>query len=111
MERKYAQVTWEVHIASILHRQVVAQNLKRDDVQQPLQGINGLGNADRLGTRRDALIALIAQNNGLGLPRGDLRKRRLDLGIQRVLGHDDDDGHILVNQRKRAMLKLASEDT
>jgi hypothetical protein len=78
---KYAQVTGEVHIASILHCQVVAQNLKRDDVQQPLQAIHGLGNADRLGTQRDTLIALITQNDGLRLPRSDLRERRLDLGI------------------------------
>jgi len=90
---------------------VVAQNLKRDDVQQTLQTIYSLGNPDRLGTRRDAIVALIAQNDGLGLPRSDLRERRLDLGIQRVLGHDDDNRHVLVNQRERAMLELASEDT
>jgi len=90
---------------------VVAQNLKRDDVQQPLQAINSLGNADRLGTQRDTIVALIAQNDGLGLPGSDLRERRLDLGIQRVLGHDDNDGHVFVNQRKRSVLELASEDT
>jgi len=55
---KHAEVTREVHIASILHGQVEAQNLKRDDVQQALRAIDSLGNPDRLGTRRDTLIAL-----------------------------------------------------
>jgi hypothetical protein len=35
----------------------------------------------------------------------------LHLRVQRILRHDDNHGHVLVDQRKRAVLELASKDT
>ena len=44
------------------------------------------------------------------LSSGDLSKRRLDLGIERVSSHDEDDGHVLVDKRERSVLELTSKD-
>lgn len=47
---------------------------------------------------------------GLTLSSGDLSKRRLDLGVERVSSHDEDDGHVLIDKRERSVLELTSED-
>lgn len=90
---------------------MVAQQLQRDDVQQSLETIDSLGNPDRLGFFRNALVAVIAQNDGLRLACGDLGEGGLDLGVERVLGHDNDDGHVLVDESEGTVLELSSKDT
>lgn len=90
---------------------MVAQNLERDNVQQALEAVDGLGHPDSLDACGDTVVARVAQDNGLRLARGDLGKGGLDLGVERVLGHDDDHGHILVDQGERTVLELSSEDT
>jgi hypothetical protein len=47
---------------------------------------------------------------GLTLSSGDLSKRRLDLGVERVSSHDEDDGHVLIDKREGSVLELTSED-
>lgn len=47
---------------------------------------------------------------GLTLSSGDLSKRRLDLGVERVSSHDEDDRHVLIDERERSVLELTSED-
>jgi hypothetical protein len=47
---------------------------------------------------------------GLTLSSGDLSKRRLDLGVERVSSHDKDDGHVLIDKRERSVLEFTSED-
>jgi len=47
---------------------------------------------------------------GLTLSSGDLSKRRLDLGVERVSSHDEDDRHVLVDKREWSVLELTSED-
>lgn len=98
------QVTREVDITSILDSEVIAEKLQGNDVQQTLQGVDGFGYADGASSSGDTIIAFVAKHDGLGLARGDLGKGGLDLGVQRVLGHDDDDGHVLVNQSERTVL-------
>ena len=40
-----------------------------------------------------------------------LFESRASLGVERVLGHEEDDGHVGVDERERAVLELAGEDT
>jgi hypothetical protein len=47
---------------------------------------------------------------GLTLSSGDLSKRRLDLGVERVSSHDEDDGHVLIDKRERSVLEFTSKD-
>ena len=47
---------------------------------------------------------------GLTLSSGNLSKGRLDLGIKRVSGHDEDDRHVLVDEREGSVLEFTSED-
>lgn len=105
------QIPREIDITAVLHSQVVAQELEGNNVQQALETVDGSGNADGLDALGDTLITLIAENDGLGLAGGDLGKGGLDLGVERVLGHDDDDGHVLINEGKGTMLQLSSKDT
>lgn len=90
---------------------MVTEQLERDDVQDTLQAIDGLGHANRLAALGDALVVLVADDDRLGLARGDLRKGRLHLGVERILRHDDDHGHVLVDQGQGTVLELAGEDT
>ena len=90
---------------------MVTQNLKRDDVQQPLQAVNRLRDTDGLGIGRDTLVIFVAQHDGLSFASSNLGQGRLDLGVERILGHDDYNGHVLIDQGKRTMLKLPSENT
>jgi hypothetical protein len=47
---------------------------------------------------------------GLTLSSGHLSKRGLDLRVERVSSHDEDDGHVLIDERERSVLELTSED-
>jgi hypothetical protein len=111
-QNHHSQIPREIHITPILHRQMVAQQLQRDDVQQPLQAV------DRLGTRIVFAPAGMPSSPSLHSTIGcALRavicaKANCTLfGVERVLRHDDDDGHVLVDERERAVLQLAGEDT
>lgn len=106
-----SQVPREVDIESVLDRQVVAEQLQRDDVQQALQAVDGLRHADGFDVGRDSVVILVADDDGLRLARGDLRECGLHLGEIRVTGHDDDDGHVLVDEGKGTVLQFAGQDT
>ena len=106
----YAQIPGEINVEAVLDGKVVAEKLKRDDIEQPLQTINRFGDSDRLAARWDTVVVLVADNNRLGFTSGDLRKGGLDLGVQGVLGHDDDHRHILIDQGKRTMFEFSSKN-
>jgi hypothetical protein len=106
-----SQIPGEINVASILHRQVIAEQLQGDDVQQALHTVNSLGNTDCLRARGDALVTIIAQDDGLAITSGNLGEGGLDFGIQGVFGHDDDHGHVLIDQREGPMLKLSSQNS
>lgn len=108
---RLGQVSREVDVTPIPDSEVIAEELERDDVQQTLQTVHRLGNTDRPRVGRDRLITLIAQNDRRSLPGGDLGEGALDLGIQGVLGHDDDNRHVLIDESKGAVLQFTSEDT
>lgn len=105
--RCYLQVPREVDVEAVLDCQVITQQLERDDVQDTLQHITRLGHADRLRVLRHRLVVLIADDDRLRLARRDLRERALHLRVQRIARHDDDHGHVLVDERERAVLQLA----
>ncbi len=90
---------------------MITEQLQRDDIQQPLQAIYSLGNADGLGILRDAFIILIAHNDGLRFAGRDLSKGGLNFGVERIASHDDDDWHILVDQSERAVFQFTGQDT
>ena len=105
------QVPWEIDIKSILNGEVVAQELKWNDVEETLQAIHRLRYADGFAPLGNTIITLVANNDRLRLPCGNLSECRLHLGVQGILGHNDDDGHILVDQGERTVFEFASQDT
>lgn len=111
IERKRVQVPREINIESILDGQMVTQQLQRNDIQNPLQAIYRLRDPDRLAFLGDAIIVNVAHDNRLCFPSRDLGIRRLDLGVKRILSHDDDNRHILVNEGERSVLEFSREDT
>ena len=106
-----AQVTREIDVKAFVDSEVVAEQLQGDNVEQTLKAVDGLRHADSLNILRDTLIAFIAYDDGLGLARGNLGERRLDLGIERVTCHDDDYRHVLVDECKRTVFQLPGKDT
>lgn len=106
----YSQVPREVDIKAILDSQVVTEELQRNDVQEPLHNIDSLGYTDGLDTLLDAIITIVADNDGMGFASGDLCKGRLNLGVQRILRHDDDHRHVFVNQGQWTVLQFTRED-
>lgn len=56
-------------------------------------------------------IILTTDDNRRALASSHLRKRRLDLGEQRIARHDDDNRHVLVDEREWAMLEFSGEDS
>lgn len=90
---------------------MVTQQLERDDVEDTLQAVDGTGDGDRLVLLLLDRVVLAADDDRLSLAGGDLGEGRLDLGVERVTRHDDDNRHVLVDQGERAVLKFTGEDT
>ncbi len=105
-----SQVPREINVKSVPHCKVITQQLQRDNVQEALQAVHCLWHADRFATAWNALIIFTAYDDWLCLPCGDLRERRLHLGVERILCHDDDNGHVFVNESKRSVLELSGKD-
>jgi hypothetical protein len=109
--RIHSQIPGEIDVKPVLDRQVVTQELHGDDVQQSLQTIDSLGDPDGLHAGRNAVIVLIADDDGLRFPCGDLGEGGLHLGVKRIPGHDNDDGHVFVDESERTVFQFSSEDT
>jgi len=111
-EKTSSQVPGEVDIESILHSQVVAQELQWNDVEQSLQTVDGLWNPDRLRVLQEPRVVVVVANDHWScLSRSDLRKRGLNLCEERIPGHNNDDRHVLINQRERAVLEFSGKDS
>jgi hypothetical protein len=52
----------------------------------------------------------LGQLTGLTLSSCNLGKSRLDLRVERISGHDEDDGHVLINKREGSVLEFTSEN-
>ena len=90
---------------------MIAEQLQGDDVEQTLEAVDSLRHADSLDILCDTIVTFVTYDDGMCLAGGNLGEGRLDLGIKRVTCHDDDDGHVLIDKRERAMLQLPGEDT
>jgi hypothetical protein len=120
---------------------MVTEELERDDVEDTLETVDGRGNDDSLVVSARILwanhvshcavphvpiqrneahlinpvfnsrIIFTADDNWSTFAGGDLSERRLDLGVERVAGHDDYDRHVLVDESERTMLEFSSENT
>jgi len=67
------QVSGEVDVQALSNGQPVGHELKRNDVEQTLQNINGLGNLNLVGlVTRELAVALAANDNGAALASNDL---------------------------------------
>ena len=111
-EKTNSQVPGEVDVESILHGQVVAQELQGNDIEQSLQTVDGPWNADRLRVPQESRVVVVVANDHRScLSRSDLRKRGLDFGEERIPGHDNDDRHVFIDQRERAVLEFSGKDT
>jgi hypothetical protein len=89
---------------------VVTEELEWDDVQQALQTVHSFGDTNGLGVFGDTLVTFIAYNDGLGFAGSDLGKGGLNLRVERVASHDDDDWHVFVNQSERAVFQFTGKD-
>lgn len=108
---RLGKVPWKVDVDACGDGEVVREELERDDSQETLKAVDGAGDTDGLHTRLDVLVVVVANDNGLTFSRCDLHERGLNLGVQRVLGHDQNDGHRLVNESERTVLELTGKDT
>jgi hypothetical protein len=108
--KRDAQVPREVDVKALVDSEVVTEQLQGYNVEQTLKAVDGLRHADSLNILRDTLITLIAYDDGLGLARGNLGERRLDLGVESVTCHNDDHRHVLVDKRERSVFQLPSKD-
>jgi hypothetical protein len=105
-----SQIAREINITSILHRQMIAQKLEGYNVKQTLQTVHSFWYTNSLCISRDAVVTLVAEDNRLCFAGSNLGKCRLNLGVQRILGHNNDNRHVLVDQGKRAVLELSGKD-
>jgi hypothetical protein len=70
----HVQVTGEIDITPVLDSEVVTQELQRNNVEKALKRINCLGHADGSSIGRNAIIALVTEDDGTSFASGDLCK-------------------------------------
>ena len=85
-----------------MDRNVIGEQLERDDAEQTLEAVDRLGHADELALVGEGVVALAVRASASGHSRGerpgalgdddrltlareDLLQRRLDLGVETVL--------------------------
>lgn len=90
---------------------MVGKKLEGNDGQETLETVDSAWDTDGLHAGLDVLVIVVANDNGLALSRCDLHERGLNLGVERVLGHDENDGHGLVNEGKGTVLEFTGKDT
>lgn len=120
---RHPQVPREIDVEALHDCQMVAEELKRNNVEDSLETINGRGDSDgSIGSPvilvdRPGLaflqlrIVLAADDDRSTLTSGDLGESGLNLRVERVTSHDDDDGHVFVDQGERTMLEFPGKNT
>ena len=109
----FGQVSRTVDVEPLLQGDVVRKKLERDDVQNPLQAVDGARNLNArttgVGLHR-FLVTLLAKQNGPASSGGDLRERVHTFLVQRVAHDDHEDGQGFVHHGQRPVLQLAGQD-
>ena len=91
---------------------MVAKQLQWDDIQDPLKAVDSARNYNLApASLLERRVVIAADDDWLPLAGGNLGEGRLDLGVERIAGHNDDYWHVLVDERERTVLEFTSEDT
>ena len=61
--------------------------------------------------QKSGVVVVVANDHWSCLSRSDLRKRGFNFREERIPGHNNDDRHVLINQRERAVLEFSGKDT
>lgn len=104
------EVAREVDVDAVHDREVVREQLERDDVDETLKTVDRPRDSDKSIVGRERVVVVVADNDRLTLAGLDLLERRLDLRVERVLGHDEDDRKVLVDECEGAVLEFSGED-
>jgi hypothetical protein len=113
------QVSWEIDVETVHHGEMVAQELEGNDVKDALEAVDSGRDEDGLVAAAgvlvcaatDGRIVAIADNDGSALTSGDLGECRLNFWIEGIASHDEDDGHVFIDESQRTVLEFTSEDT
>ncbi|KAI6754186.1 hypothetical protein HG530_012700 [Fusarium avenaceum] len=109
---RLGQVTREINVETLKNGEPVGNELKRDDVEETLKNVDGLGDLDLLGLGRlELLIVGVADDDGLTTTSNNLLVGVEGLLEEVITGEDHDDGEVLINQGQDTVLQLTRHDS
>ena len=108
---RLGQVPGEVNVQALSNGKPVGHELERDDVEQTLQKVVGVGDLDLVGLLAGELLVVgVADDDGAALASNDLLVGVEGLGEDGVASEDHDDGQVLVDEGEDTVLQLARHD-
>jgi hypothetical protein len=109
---RLGQVTREINVETLKNGKPVGNELKRDDVEETLKNVDGLGDLDLLSLGRlELLIVGVADDDGLTTTSNNLLVGVEGLLEEVVTGEDHDDGEVLIDQGQDTVLQLTRHDS
>lgn len=109
---RLGQVTGEVNVKTLENSEPVGNELERDDVEETLEDVDGLGDLDLLSLGSlELLIVRVADDDGLTTTSNDLLVGVEGLFEEVITGEDHDDGKVLVDQSQDTVLQLTRHDS
>lgn len=105
------QVPREIDVKTLSNGQPVSHELQRDDVEETLEEVVGVGDLDLVGLlARELLVVGVADDDGAALAGDDLLVGVEGLGEDVIAGQDHDDRQVLVDEGEDTVLQLARHD-
>ncbi|CAF3449092.1 unnamed protein product [Fusarium graminearum] len=109
---RLGQVTREVNVETLENSEPVGNELERNDVEETLEDVNGLGDLDLLGLGSlELLIVGVADDDGLTTTSNNLLVGVEGLLEEVITGQDHDDGEVLIDQGQDTVLQLTRHDS
>ena len=109
---RLGKVTWEVDVQTFRNSEPVGHELKRDDVDQTLQAVDGLWNLDLVGLVTWELgVTGVADDDWPTLASNDLLVCVERLGEDVVAGKNHDNWQRLVDKGEDTVLELTRHDS
>ena len=103
------QISWHIHIQSLIHSHIVCKQLQRNHAQQRNQRIQGSWNLQYIVRYfLHLLVTLSHHGKDAAVPRLHLLHVRDNLLIQLMMGCKEHNRHILIHQGDRTMLHLST---